>query len=311
MLSTSDINQIVTPTAIALGNFDGLHQGHQRVIAPILDIAHLSGLVPTVVSFEPHPQEFFGKVPRLLLTPLPEKIAYLDQMGIAQLVLLPFDSDLAKLSAREFIDRILVNIQAREVSVGFNFKFGYQRSGSVTDLAEVWGDRLHVIAKQEMSDGMRISSSLIRDALAVGNVDLASCLLGRNYSLSGTVISGQKIGRTIGFPTANIQTHPQKFLPKDGVYAVRVTGDSIPSNLARVNGVMNIGIRPTVENIGNNQRSLEVHILNWHGDLYGSEIKVEIIEFLRAEQKFANVDGLKAQIKTDCDRALAIHSKIF
>ncbi len=309
MLLISDISQIITPTAIALGNFDGLHQGHQRVIAPILDLTPSSSLISTVVSFEPHPQEFFSKVPRLLLTPLPEKAVYLKQMGIGQLVLLPFNADLAKLNAQEFIEQILVNkLQAQKVSVGFNFKFGYQRSGSVEDLAEVWGDRLHIISKQEMSDGIRISSSLIRDALSVGNIDLASSLLGRNYCLNGTVISGQKIGRTIGFPTANIQIHPQKFLPRDGVYAVRVTGASIPfnkySDRNQVNGVMNIGIRPTVGNM-QNQRSIEVHILNWHGDLYGTEIKVEIIKFLRAEQKFGSVDNLKAQIKADCEQAVS------
>ncbi len=300
MLLISDISQIVVPTAIALGNFDGLHLGHQRVIAPVLAS---SGLVPTVVTFDPHPQEFFSKVPRPLLTPLPEKAIWLEKLGIRQLVLLSFTSELSQLSPKEFIEQILINqLQAQEVSVGFNFRFGYQRRGSVDNLAEVWGDRLDIISEQAMFEGVRISSSLIREALSVGNVALASCLLGRNYSLSGIVINGQKLGRTIGFPTANLQINPQKFLPRDGVYGVRVTSPLIPlSN--QVNGVMNIGIRPTVANL-QPQRSVEVHILNWHGDLYGSEIGVEIIKFLRPEQKFDNLDHLRQQIQTDCEQAL-------
>ena len=304
MLLISDISQIVIPTAIALGNFDGLHRGHQHVIAPVL--AKVSSLVPTVVTFEPHPQEFFGKAPRLLLTPLPEKAAYLKQMGIMQLVLLPFTADLAQLSPMDFMQQILIDrLQAQEVSVGFNFRFGYQRSGSVADLAEVWGDRLDIISEQAMFDGVRISSSEVRAALLAGDVSRASYLLGRNYALSGTVIAGQKIGRTIDFPTANIQTHPRKFLPRDGVYAVKVSSPLITENENLVNGVMNIGIRPTIANYENQiNRAIEVHILNWHGDLYGSEITVEIIKFLRAEQKFKSLDHLKAQIKADCELAL-------
>ncbi|AFY72795.1 riboflavin kinase/FMN adenylyltransferase [Synechococcus sp. PCC 7502] len=307
VLLISDIQQITVPTAIALGNFDGLHRGHQRVIAPVL--ANPS-LVPTVVTFDPHPQEFFSKIPRLLLTPLPEKAAYLEKLGIKQLVLLPFTAKLAQLSPKEFIDQILINqLHAQEVSVGFNFRFGYQRAGSVADLAEIWGDRLDIISEQVMFNGVRISSSTIREALAMGDVSRASYLLGRNYILTGTVITGQKLGRTIGFPTANIQTHPQKFLPRDGVYAVRVTnnltGDLIAPTINEVNGVMNIGIRPTIANSENpNQRAIEIHIFNWQGDLYGSEINVEIIKFLRPERKFANLDQLKAQIKADCEQAV-------
>jgi riboflavin kinase / FMN adenylyltransferase len=301
VLLISDISQIVSPTAIALGNFDGLHQGHQRVVAPV--VANPS-LTPTVVTFDPHPQEFFSKVPRLLLTPLEEKADYLEQIGIKQLVLLPFTEDLVHLSSQEFIDEILISkLQAQEVSVGFNFKFGYRRSGSVHDLLKIWGDRLHVISEQVMFNGVRISSSLIREALAIGDVSLASCLLGRNYTLRGTVINGQKLGRTIGFPTANIQTHPQKFLPRNGVYGVRVSSPLIPSSASQINGVMNIGIRPTLEN-SENQKSIEVHVLNWHGDLYGSELRVEIIKFLRPEQKFNNVDHLKQQIQADCNQVL-------
>lgn len=227
-------------------------------------------------------------------------------MGIMQLVLLPFTADLAQLSPMDFMQQILIDrLQAQEVSVGFNFRFGYQRSGSVADLAEVWGDRLDIISEQAMFDGVRISSSEVRAALLAGDVSRASYLLGRNYALSGTVIAGQKIGRTIDFPTANIQTHPRKFLPRDGVYAVKVSSPLITENENLVNGVMNIGIRPTIANYENQiNRAIEVHILNWHGDLYGSEITVEIIKFLRAEQKFKSLDHLKAQIKADCELAL-------
>ncbi len=307
MIVNSDVSQVIVPTAIALGNFDGVHRGHQRVIAPVLDRL---GLMPTVVTFSPHPQEFFTKTPRLLLTPIAEKIAYLEKLGIQQLVLLPFTADLARLTAIEFIEQILINqLQAEEISVGFNFRFGYQRQGSVKNLQQVWGDRLDITPEQLMPDQTRISSSAVRSALSVGEIAIANSLLGRPYVLTGQVVVGIQMGRTIGFPTANLEIHPQKFLPRDGVYAVKVTGSDLISSLDRpVNAVMNIGIRPTVAgNATIPKRTIEVHIMNWQGELYGQELTVELVKFLRAEQKFSSLDLLKTQIKTDCELALAFN----
>jgi riboflavin kinase / FMN adenylyltransferase len=307
VLVISDLGKAITPTAIALGNFDGVHQGHQRVITPA--IATSEGLVSTVLTFNPHPQEFFTGTTRLLLTPIAEKIEQLKALGVQQLVLLPFDRAIAALTPQEFMQQILIDqLQARQISVGFNFRFGCKRCGSVEDLQAMWGDRVNVVTEQLMHDELdskddnlpvRISSSAIRAALAQGEVDTAHTLLGRPYSLIGNVVAGQQMGRKLGFPTANLQLHPQKFLPRDGVYAVQVI------NLADepMAAVMNIGVRPTVT--GDRQRTVEVHLLNWSGDLYGQELCVNLVKFLRPEQKFDSLDALKQQIKTDCKNALS------
>ncbi len=305
-----DPNQISRPTAIALGNFDGVHIGHRHVIAPILPDAlsrNHQHLTSTVVSFSPHPQEFFSKQPRSLLAPFDEKVALLESIGIEQLVLLPFDADLAKLTAAEFMQQILIDsLQVELISVGFDFHFGQKRQGNITDLKNVWGDRLTVITEQKMiisdSAPIRISSSNIRAALANGEVDLANALLGRPYNLVGKVVQGKQLGRTIGFPTANLDLPAQKCLPRDGVYAVKVNISSSPKPIF---GVMNIGLRPTVkEDLRGDRRTVEVHLLDWQGDLYDQYLNVDLVKFIRPEQKFASLDALKEQIKSDCQTAL-------
>ena len=319
-----DPTQISRPTAIALGNFDGVHIGHRHVIAPILpDVLsdrpisssssreNFHNLTSTVVSFSPHPQEFFSQQPRSLLAPFDEKVALLESLGVEQLVLLPFDSQLAQLTAVEFIQKILIDsLQVELISVGFDFHFGRQRQGNVDDLAQIWGDRLTVIPEQTMEIGatsqpVRISSSNIRTALANGEVELANALLGRPYNLVGQVVQGNQLGRTIGFPTANLEIPSQKCLPRDGVYAVQVHVSQPNTNSVHlVHGVMNIGLRPTLKDQPP-RRTVEVHLLDWQGNLYGQELSVNLIKFLRPEQKFASFDDLKAQIHTDCQTALS------
>jgi riboflavin kinase / FMN adenylyltransferase len=310
VLVISDLSKANTPTAIALGNFDGIHRGHQRVIAPV--VGNTENLVPTVLTFNPHPQEFFTGTARLLLTPIAEKVAQLEALGVQQLVLLPFDREIAKLAPQEFMQQILLDrLQAHSISVGFNFRFGCQRCGSVEDLKAMWGDRLHIVSEQLMHDvcdagdpSIRISSSAIRQALEQGEIDTARSLLGRSYSLIGKVVTGQQMGRKLGFPTANLRLHPQKFLPRDGVYAVQVLqlGDRpLPA-------VMNIGMRPTVT--GDRDRTVEVHLLNWDGDLYDRELCVNLVKFLRPEQKFESLEALKQQITIDCELATKLLSHL-
>ncbi|CAN1211043.1 bifunctional riboflavin kinase/FAD synthetase [Tumidithrix helvetica PCC 7403] len=346
MIIISDLSEISQPTAIALGNFDGVHLGHQHVIEPVLPSSRANlypkfpldlqvapnlleqDLISTVVTFSPHPQEFFSSTPRLLLTPIAEKVEQLKALGVEQLVLLPFDAALAKLTAQEFMQKILVErLNVQKISVGFNFRFGYKRQGSIADLLDVWGNHLNVVPEQTiLLDGnrlggthpershttpIRISSSNIRTALAQGEVELANTLLGRPYRLIGKVVEGNQLGRQLGFPTANLQLHPQKLLPRDGVYAVYVDGvpDGIePSMQAQtlpqpVLGVMNIGVRPTVS--GDRLRTIEVHLLNWNGDLYGCNLTVHLLKFVRPEKKFTSLEELKAQIEADCDVALS------
>lgn len=342
MWITNSTSKALIPTAVALGNFDGLHRGHQRVIQPVLNF--VSGQLSlvcgheeqttdngqrtnnerayaTVVTFNPHPQEFFTGQARALLTPLPEKVQQLTSWGMEQLVLLPFDRELAALSPQDFVEKILVEqLHTCMISVGEDFCFGKQRSGTAADLQAItakFGIPVTIVPLHTC-EGTRISSSSIRQALAEGDLGYAKALLDRPYTLTGTVIQGQQLGRTIGFPTANIQLPPNKFLPRQGVYAVRVlikcemtdtlslrdrhTSQAQPENTFAV-GVMNIGNRPTVNGIS---QSVEVHLLDWSGDLYGKTLTVQLEESLRPEQKFPSVEALKAQIAADCATARAL-----
>ncbi len=378
MRVTYSTAKALIPTAVALGNFDGLHRGHQRVIQPVLKTRQVApdklpqvGELPnweehvqaTVVTFNPHPQEFFSGQPRALLTPLEEKAQQLSCWGIEQLVLLPFDRELAALSPQDFVEKILVQqLHTQMISVGEDFCFGKGRSGTATDLQAIasnFGIPVTIVPNFTCL-GDRISSSAIRHALTEGNLQRAKQLLDRPYILTGIVVKGQQLGRTIGFPTANIQLPPDKFIPRQGVYAVRVfiegerqrsrgaegqgsrgageqrgrgeiiiqnpippaplkKGESKIQNSSSLQplasspsssslqplgiGVMNIGIRPTVN--GNSQ-SVEIHLLNWSGHLYGKTLTVELEEFLRPEQKFASLEELKAQINTDCAKAKSL-----
>ncbi len=299
MWVTSSLTKALKPTAVALGNFDGVHRGHQQVIQPVLKN---SGKIATVVTFNPHPQEFFTGKSRSLLTPQSEKVQELERLGVEQLVLLPFDLELACLSPQEFVEKILVQqLRSLSISVGQDFCFGKERRGTVTDLRAIASNFgiPTTIVPLHTCEGERISSSAIRQALEQGNLDRAKQLLGRAYSLVGTVVTGKKLGRTIGFPTANIDLPIEKFLPSNGVYAVKVC---IAEDKSPIAGVMNIGNRPTVN--GTNQ-SVEVYLIDWSGDLYGKILTVELEQFLRPEQKFESLDALKAQIIIDCDRAKA------
>jgi riboflavin kinase/FMN adenylyltransferase len=330
----TSLKTVKTPTVIALGNFDGVHRGHQSVIAPItvtepalvpestvlpvqIDAPVLAGAgrgsglnpdgfvqgtvpVATVVTFYPHPHEFFTGQQRLFLTPVEEKAQYLQTIGIQQLVLLPFNLALANLSPEEFVEQILVNqLQARRISVGQDFHFGRQRSGTTADLQRIaarYGVPVQV-APLNLAEGERISSSAIRQALDQGEVERANALLGRAYKLIGQVVAGQQLGRTIGFPTANLKLPEDKFLPRCGVYSIWATA---PAFSQQQPGVMNIGYRPTVDG---QQLTVEVHLLEWSGDLYGQTLSVSLEAFLRPEQKFASLDDLKAQIQRDCEQA--------
>ncbi|MGK7952181.1 MAG: bifunctional riboflavin kinase/FAD synthetase [Xenococcaceae cyanobacterium] len=312
MIVTDSSKQILTPTSIALGNFDGIHRGHQKVLERVFEQSNnqeTGYIYPTVVSFSPHPREFFTGKKLQLLTTIEEKSQQLDKLGIQQLVLLPFDRELASLSPQQFVEKIIVRkLQAKYISVGEDFRFGFQRKGTALDLKAIASDfgvkvYINTLYKLDRSntENLRISSSLIRQGLQAGEIEQVNFMLGRAYSLTGKVVKGQQLGRTIGFPTANLQIPPEKLLPRYGVYAVEVLLEE-KINSQPIQGVMNIGCRPTVSG---NIPTVEVHLLNWSGNLYDRRIRVNLQRFLRPEQKFASLEALKQQIATDCKAALA------
>ncbi|MCC5897897.1 MAG: bifunctional riboflavin kinase/FAD synthetase [Phormidium sp. BM_Day4_Bin.17] len=324
MWVTSSLTTALSPANVALGNFDGVHLGHQAVIGKILHDApqrdfslsqvrgegaeselsprlspdHGDRIYATVVSFNPHPQEFFTGTARSLLTPVSEKVDLLRSLGVEQLVLLPFTRELARLTPEAFVSEILQRyLQTQRVSVGENFHFGRNRSGNSVRLRQIAQD-YHMetsIAGLQYLEGHRISSSTIRQALAEGQLEQANRLLGRPYHLQGTVELGQQLGRTLGFPTANLKLPKDKFLPRWGVYSAwaQFDGRKLPA-------VMNLGCRPTV---AGDRPTVEVHLLDWQGDLYHRSLTVHLMTYLRPEQQFPGLDALKAQIHQDCQTA--------
>ncbi|MGC9503984.1 bifunctional riboflavin kinase/FAD synthetase [Baaleninema sp.] len=318
MWVTSSLTTVLKPAKVALGNFDGVHLGHQQVIREVLhdatseadfltssskaaDQTSKAGRAyTTVVTFNPHPQEFFSGRKRLLLTPVREKVEYLKILGVEQVVLLPFDRELVSLTPQAFVETILVrHLEAKHVSVGENFRFGCNRSGSVVDLQELaagYGISSSIVRLRRLEDD-RISSSIIRHALELGNLAQANRLLGRPYRLIGTVVKGQQLGRQLGFPTANLKLPDDKFLPRWGVYSTWV---ELGDGEAMVPGVMNLGCRPTV---AGDRPTVEVHLLDWQGDLYDRPLTLHLIGFLRPEHQFDSIATLKGQIQQDCQAA--------
>nr|WP_259701007.1 bifunctional riboflavin kinase/FAD synthetase [Synechococcus sp. CS-1324] len=294
------------PTALALGSFDGLHQGHRRVIAAIAtDPA--PGLVPTVVSFWPHPRELLYGETRLRLDLPVEKLSLLAPCGIQQLVLVPFTRDLAALSPEAFVEQVLVGqLAAREVAVGENFRFGAGRSGDTETLRRIGADHgLRVQVLPMLWDGAeRVSSSRIRRALAAGAIAEATRLLERPYRFSGRVVRGRGLGRELGWPTANLRVDGRKFLPAEGVYAALVRGGG-PEPLA---AVMNLGPQPTVDPLA--PSAVEVHLLDRQLELEGKELEVEPVELLRHQQRFGSLEALSAQIGADADHSRRILSAL-
>ena len=299
------------PTAIALGSFDGLHEGHRRVIAAAVAGAvgatRLDGLVlvPTVVSFWPHPREVLYGEARLRLDLPAEKLHLLQPLGIEQLVLVPFTPALAALSPQAFVEQVLVGqLQAGLVAVGENFRFGAGRSGDTATLrrlAEAHG--VEVVVLPMLADGGdRLSSSRIRRALSGGELQEAARLLGRPYRFGGRVVQGRGLGRQLGWPTANLQVDGRKFLPLEGVYAARVWlgGDAGPGQ-APLPAVMNLGPQPTVDPTA--PSAVEVHLLGRRIELAHAELLVEPVALLRRQQRFENLEALVAQIAADAARA--------
>lgn len=290
--------QAQRPTAIALGSFDGLHRGHRRVIAAVT--AAGAG-VPTVVSFWPHPREVLYGEPRLRLDLPAEKLELLQPLGIRQLVLVPFNRQLAALDPQAFVDQVLVaQLEARRVAVGANFRFGAGRRGDARDLqtlAAARGIAVSVLPMLSDSDE-QLSSSRIRRALSSGDIAEARRMLGRPYRFSGVVVRGRGLGRQLGWPTANLQVDGRKFLPQEGVYAALAQLDGSDSAMA---AVMNLGPQPTVDPTA--PSAVEVHLLDRSLELVGRELRVEPLALLRHQLRFDGMEALSTQIAADAAQA--------
>ena len=286
------------PTALTIGNFDGVHLGHRAMVERVARVARERGLRACVMTFEPHPREFFApdQAPTRL-TSLREKLELLAGLGVEQTLVCRFDYDFARITAEEFVERIVVRgLGARYVLVGDDFRFGARRGGDFDLLAAE--ARRHGFEAERMHsvevDGVRVSSTEVRTRLAAGDMDGAARLLGRPYSITGRVVQGDRLGRELGFPTANVRMQHNR-PPVMGIFAVEVAGlggDPLP-------GAASLGLRPTVHSGA--RPVLEVHLLDFSGDIYGRRVQVRFLKKLRDEEKYPDLAALTAAIARDVE----------
>lgn len=298
----TDIDSVdVVPVAATIGSFDGVHKGHVAMINELRAVAAQRGLPVCVITFMYHPRIIFGAQSEpFLLTTNSEKVALLEQLGVERCVLLNFDSYMASMTAERFMKEVLKEKLGVELlAVGYDHHFGAPQEGEGIDDYIAYGKGLGIDvfqAAQYAPDGCKISSSQVRRALAAGDVEGAAVLLGRRYTIEGVVAHGAALGRTIGFPTANITlSDDMKMLPKDGVYEV----EAVVAGTA-YKGVMNVGVKPTLQGV--NVRTVEVHILDFSADIYNEKVVVSFVRRLRDELQFESVDALRLQIGVDVAR---------
>jgi riboflavin kinase/FMN adenylyltransferase len=291
--------EIVRPTVLTLGVFDGLHLGHQLIMKTVVDRARAIGAVPTVITFEPHPRAVLHpeSAPPLLQT-FDQKIEALGVLGIEQTIIIHFDKAFSQIRAEDFLSNVVVGrLQAKEVYLGRGFFFGHNREGNIELLRRV-STSLRFVADEVPEvrlRGQRIGSTRIRELLLNGRVNLARRMLGRPYGVEGPVVRGDERGAKLGFPTANILPH-NRVIPRRGVY---VTATLIDGQWRR--SVTNIGTRPTFGEAL--QPSVETHVMNWSGDLYGDVVRVRFLRRLRDEKKFSSIEDLTIQIESDVKRS--------
>lgn len=300
MQITTSYQELTPPpkgSVVSIGVFDGVHLGHRAILARNVEAAAELGAVPTVVTFQTHPKLLLlGRAPRTLTT-LEHRLELFAREGIQHTVAIDFDAELRALSAESFIDRVAVHgLRVKRFVLGFDSKFGRDREGTPARLKEL-GHAVEVVEKVALG-GRPVSSTAIREAVELGDLAGAEAMLGRPVSIFGEVVEGARLGRTIGFPTANLDLH-HELHPPPGVYAgwahLLHAGEERETHAA----VANIGFRPTVTSEGEAPLAIEVHLLDFEGDLYGERIEFEFAGALRSEQRFAGLDALKAQIGRD------------
>ena len=301
--------QKVDCPVLTTGTFDGVHLGHKRILSRLSEISERSNGESVLLTFNPHPRMvlFPDDTGIQLLTTQKEKIQRLEEAGIDHLIVHPFTKEFSRLSSVEFVRDLLVNkMGTKKLVIGYNHQFGRNREGTLEHLREygpVYGFDVEEIPAKEI-DNVNISSTKIRNALFEGNVTIANSFLGYSYSLEGVVVKGKEIGRTIGFPTANIKIQEnEKLIPKDGVYATKAE-----VNGKRYNGMLNIGFNPTIdkEEADDVHNTIEINLFDFDDDIYDSEIKVELIERIRDERKFEDLDELKNQLVMDKTETIRI-----
>lgn len=302
---------VPTSTVLTVGNFDGVHRGHRALLDQLVARAHALGLPPAVLTFEPHPREFFDpkNAPTRLAT-LREKLELLADCGVEVAVVARFNAAFAGLSADAFVEQVIVRtLRARLIMIGDDFRYGAKRAGGFHHLqqqGEAFGFRVEAM-HSVLLDGERVSSSGVRAALAAGKMDEAAHLLGRPYAFDGRVVHGDKRGRQLGFPTANLRVKHNP-LPMSGVFCVEVRRQGMnrehggEDGLEMLHGVANLGVRPTVEGT---RPLLEIHLFDFAGDLYGAHLNVRFVKKIRDEMKFSGLDALRTQIALDAATARA------
>jgi riboflavin kinase/FMN adenylyltransferase len=297
-----------TKAVVTIGTFDGVHLGHRKIIEQLKKEAKNIGGETVLVSFHPHPRMVTRKDDKiLLLNTLEEKIALLEQEGIDHLVIVPFTDAFANQSPESYIENFLVKyIRPHTLIIGYDHRFGQHRRGDyhlLEKMADRFGYKVMEISGHLLNE-ITVSSTRIRESLLNGNIELASALLGYKYFFEGVVIEGNKIGRTIGYPTANLKIQQEdKLIPANGVYAVKVKIKNSRFEKQTFTGMMNIGVRPTV---GGGTRMIEVNIFDFDEEIYGETMQVTIQAYLRPEQKFNGLDMLKAQLALDKLNALKV-----
>ena len=291
IIRNSNLEQL--PCVVTIGNFDGVHLGHQTLLAEVKKRAHVLKLESAVITFEPNPKDYFSQnKPQTRISSLREKIELFNEIKIDRVHIIKFNQEFSKVTANEFISVLIKQLKVKQIVVGEDFCFGRGREGGIKQLSAS-SMKLNIKNKILM-DGKRISSTLIRNLLANDKLDEANKYIGRPYSISGKVVHGEKRGRKIGFPTANIHMRHNR-PPLKGVFAVK---------FQKHFGVANLGIRPSIK--GEKKLQLEVHLLNFSSDLYGQHVSVIFLKKLRDEKKFKSLDELKEQIKLD-----VIEAKLF
>ena len=292
---------------VTIGNFDGVHFGHQHLIHDLVVRGVKIGGTPTVLTFHPHPLQVLApnNAPQQIQT-LKQKLSMIESLGVSLVVVIPFDMQFAQTSARDFAVKILwERLRPKEIYVGPNFAFGHRREGSFNLLKEIGEEKGFVVGKihQVQFRGSRVSSTAVRQALISGQVGLARRLLARPFALDGTIVHGTSTGMEMRVPTANLQTC-NELIPRKGVYVTMLTIDG-----CRHKSVTNIGVRPTVSTEGSHM-SIETHVLEFEQDVYGKEVTLEFLMRLREERRFSGVEALVAQIRKDVSRAHRFFDKL-